>query len=360
MENLNKTRIVRILRIIGLIVGIITAIVIPPWDLVPSWIAPLPDTVQEQVDDAIDYGLDGIIVYVDKAGEAPQFYVAGWKNKLTQEPADPHALFRIASISKLYIATAVAKLTSNGTLSLDKTLADYLPDLAGRIENADQITLRMMVQHRSGIPNFTDDAAWDWFASQTDINEALELVLDKPADFEPDTDYRYSNTNYLLIGRILDNVLGYSHHQYIEEAILAPLGLTNTYSLLSQVAYDDVVSGYWYEYDDDLRQLDHVIPGGSMIATAEDVGIFLRALNDGSLLNDDEEAIYASIYEYNHDGWVPGYHSMARYHEDIDTVVVQFVSTTGGETWGTANIVGGKATGISNIIYNRIVRILRQ
>jgi hypothetical protein len=126
------------------------------------------------------------------------------------------------------------------------------------------------------------------------------------------------------------------------------------------VEYDDVVSGYWYEYDDDLRQLDHVIPGGTMIATAQDVGLYLRALNDGSLLNDDEQAIYSSIYEYEHTGWVPGYFSIARYHEDIDTVVIQFVSTTGGDTWGTANVIGGKATGISNIIYNRIVRILRQ
>jgi CubicO group peptidase (beta-lactamase class C family) len=342
------------------IVAIISIIVIAPLDLVPPWIAPLPDTVQEQVDDAVDQGLDGIIVYVDQAGEDPAFYTAGWKNKLTQEPADPDALFRIGSITKLYIATAVAKLASNENLSLDDTLADYLPDLAGRIEYAHQITLRMMVQHRSGIPNFTDDEAWDWFTSQTDINKALELVLDEPADFEPDARYSYSNTNYLLIGRILDNVLGYSHHQYIEEEIVAPLGLTNTYSLLSQVEYDDVVSGYWYEYDDDLRQLHHVIPGGSMIATAQDVGLFLRALNDGSLLNDDEQAIYAAIYEYEHGGWVPGYHSMARYHEDIDTVVIQFVSTTGGDTWGTANIIGGKATGISNIIYHRIVRILHR
>lgn len=360
MENLNKTRAVRILKIIMPIVGIISAIVIAPLDLVPPWIAPLPDTVQEQVEDAVDQGLDGIIVYVDQAGQPPAFYAAGWKNKLTQVPADPHALFRIGSISKLYIATAVAKLVNNGSLSLDETLADYLPELADRIEYADEITLRMMVQHRSGIPNFTDQAAWDWFASQTDINEALELVLDEPADFAPDARTSYSNTNYLLIGRVLDNALGYSHHQYIEEAILAPLGLTNTYSLLSQVEYDDVVSGYWYEYDDDLRQLDHVIPGGSMIATAEDVGIFLRALNDGSLLNDDEQAIYASIYEYEHTGWVPGYFSIARYHEDIDTVVIQFVNTTGGDTWGTANVIGGKTTGISNIIYNRIVRILRR
>lgn len=355
-----KDRIVRILRIIMPIVAIVITIVVAPLDLVPSWIAPLPDTVQEQVDDAVDQGLDSIIVYVDPVGEAPTLYAAGWKNKVTKEPADPNALFKIASISKLYIATSVAKLVSNGSLSLDETLAHYLPELVGRIEYADQITLRMMVQHRSGIPNFTDDEAWDWFTSHTDINKALELVLDEPADFEPDARYSYSNTNYLLIGRILDNALGYSHHQYIDEEILAPLGLTHTYSLLSQMEYDDVVSGYWYEYDDDLRYLDHVIPGGSMIATAQDVGLFLRALNDGSLLNDDEQAIYASIYEYEHAGWVPGYHSIARYHEDIDTVVVQFVSTTGGDTWGTANIIGGKATALSNIIYGRIVRILRK
>lgn len=355
MENLNKSRIVRILRIIMPIVGLITIIVIPPLDLVPPLIAPLPDTVQEQVDDAVEQGLDGIIVYVDQAGKEPVFYSAGWKNKLTQEPADPHAFFKIGSIHKLYIATAVAKLVSEGSLSLEGTLADYLPELVGRIEYADQITLRMLVQHRSGIPNFTDDSEFDWFTPLTDEEKALELVLDDPADFEPDTDYSYSNTNYLLLGRILDRVLGYSHHQYVYNEILAPLGLTNTFFTLDEVEFDDVVSGYWYEYDDDLRFLE-----GSMIATAEDVGIFLRALNDGSLLNDDEQAIYSSIYEYDHDGWVPGYHSMARYHEDIDTVVVQFVNTTGGETWGMANIIGGKATAVSTIIYNRIIRILRQ
>jgi CubicO group peptidase (beta-lactamase class C family) len=352
---MEKNRIVRILRIIGPIIGLITIIVIPPLDLIPPLIAPLPDTVQAQVDDAVNQGLDGIIVYVDQAGKEPVFYAAGWKNKLTQEPADPHAFFKIGSIHKLYIATSVAKLVSNGSLSLEDTLADYLPELVGKIEYADQITLRMMVQHRSGIPNFTDQGDFDWFTPQTNEEKNLELVFGKPADFKPDTRYRYSNTNYLLIGRILDKVLGYSHHQYVYNEILAPLGLMNTFFTLDEVEYDDVISGYWYKYDDDLRYLR-----GSMIATAEDVGVFLRALNDGSLLNDDEEAIYASIYKYDHDGWVPGYHSMARYHEDIDTVVIQFVSTTGGDTWGTANVIGGKATGISNIIYNRIVRILHK
>jgi CubicO group peptidase (beta-lactamase class C family) len=233
-------------------------------------------------------------------------------------------------------------------LSLEDTLADYFPELVGRIEYADQITLRMLLQHRSGIPNFTDMANFDWFIPHTDIEATLALVLDQPADFAPDTRYSYSNTNYLLIGRILDDVLGYSHHNYIADEILAPLGLVNTYSLLREAEYDAVVRGYWHEYDDDLRQLDYVIPGGSMIASAEDVGIFLKALNNGTFLNYDEQAIYSSIYAYEHTGWLPGYYSIARYYQDMDTVVIQFVSTT-----------GGNAVGMSDLVYNRIVKILR-
>ena len=350
-----KKRIVRTLRIIMPIIAIICVVIIPPWDGLRIWLTPLPDTVQEQVEDATDYGLDGIIVYVDQQGKAPEFYAAGLKNKATQEPADPQALFKIASINKMYVATSVAKLVNSGVLSLDDTLANLLPELGGRIEYADQITLRMMVQHRSGIPNFTDNAGFDWFTPQMDADKNLELVLDQPADFKPDTRYRYSNTNYLLIGRILDKVLGYSHLEYIENEILVPLGLTNTYPMLSQAEYDRIVSGYWYDYEDDLRFLDN-----SMVASAEDVGIFLRALNDGSLLNDEEQAIYSSIYEYEHTGWLPGYYSIARYHKDIDTVVIQFVNTTGGDTWGLSNVIGGKATLLSNIIYNRIVRILHK
>ena len=86
-----------------------------------------------------------------------------------------------------------------------------------------------------------------------------------------------------------------------------------------------------------------------MVATAEDVGLFLRALNDGSLLNKDEQAIYSSIYEYEHTGLLPGYSSIAKYHKDIDTVVVQFINTSGGYTWN-----------LSEIVYNRIVTILRR
>lgn len=324
-------------------------VVFVPWIAACAYLAPLPDKVQEQVDDAIVYRLDGIIVYVDKKGSAPEFYSAGWKNRENKVPADPHALFKIASISKLYIATATAKLVSNKRVSLDKTLADYLPELVGRVEYADQITLRMLLQHRSGIPNFIDDPKFPWANLPIETSELLKFGLDKPADFKPDKRYRYSNTNYLLIGNILDKTLGYDHRQYIAQEILTPLKLTHTYSLLSEVDLGAVVSGYYTEYDGDLKTQNYIGPGGSMIATAQDVGIFLRALNDGSLLNSEEQAIYSSIYVYEHTGLLPGYSSIARYYKDIDTVVVQFVNTSGGNSWMT-----------SEIGYNRIIRILRK
>ncbi len=309
---------------------------------------PLPDTVQQQVDDAIDHGLDGIIVYVDEAGKTPAFYGAGWKDRVNQVPADPNALFKIASLSKLYIATAAAKLVNDQRLSLDDTLADHLPELVGEIDYADQITLRMLLKHRSGIPNYTDHSEFDWSKPPSDVSGHLELVLDKSPDFKPDADYRYSNTNYLLIGSILDRVLGYGHQRYIHEEILTPLGLSRTYGSLSQVNPEDVVSGHHRPYEVDFKEIEYVAPGGAMVATAQDAGLFLRALNDASFLNASEQAIYSSIYEYGHKGWVLGYQSIARYHKDIDTVVVQFVNTTGRDTELTAIVV-----------YNRIVRILR-
>jgi CubicO group peptidase (beta-lactamase class C family) len=310
---------------------------------------PLPETVQEQVDAVLNHGLDGSIVYVDQAGTTPRLYASGWKNRASQLPADPQALFKIASISKLYIAAATVRLINNMKLSLDSKLADLLPELVGRIENADQITLRMLLQHRSGILNFTDQPEFDWSRSPADTGENLALILDKPADFEPDSRYSYSNTNYLLIGSILDRTLGYDHQLFIKNEFLIPLGLNSTYGSLEQVDIEDVVSGYHKTYDEDWREVRYLSASGAMLASAEDVGVFLRALNDGSLLTDDEQAVYSSVYEYEHTGWVLGYQSIARYHEDIDTVVVQFVNTTSGN---------GESELAANVIYDRIVRIL--
>jgi CubicO group peptidase (beta-lactamase class C family) len=332
------------LRILFIIVSI-ASLAFVPWILVKAWILPIPNTIQEQVNKAIDYGFDGMIVYVDEAGKPPAFYAAGWHNRKNKIPADPKALFKIASISKLYVAVAVTKLVKDNRLSLDKTLADYFPELVGRIENIEKITLRLMVQHRSGIPNFTDNPDF-WIDTSDNRKERLEYVLDLPANFEPNQDYGYSNTNYLLLSQLIDKVVGYNHFQYIKEEILIPLGLNNTFGSPNEVDINDIMSGYYVGYEQDFKAEDM-----GMLATAQDVGIFLRALNDGSVFEEGEQEIYSSIYVYEHTGLVPGYQSIAKYHKDIDTIVIQFNNTTNfdGYDWN-----------LSEIIYSRIVKIVRR
>jgi hypothetical protein len=106
------------------------------------------------------------------------------------------------------------------------------------------------------------------------------------------------------------------------------------------------MSGYHVGYPHDLKTNDY-----GMHATAEDVGTFLRALNDGSLFDKGEQEIYASIYEYEHAGWVPGYQSFAKYHPDLDAVIIEFYSTTDPKLYNW---------NLSEIINTRIVKILKK
>lgn len=342
---MKKSPAKRILQLI-LILGSIGSLYFVPWILVKAWILPLPNTVQEQLEDAIGHGFDGMIVYVDQSGKPAEFYAAGWHDRKNKIPAYPQALFKIASITKLYVAVATTKLVKEGRLYLDKTLAEYFPELVGRIENADRITLRMMVQHRSGIPNFVDHPDY-WIKPPKNKQETLDYALDLPADFEPGEGYGYSNTNYMLISDLIDKVVGYPHQQYIKEEILIPLGLKNTFGSLNEVDMDNVMSGYYVGSDEDFKWENT----GLFLATAEDVGVFIRALNDGSVFNDGEQEIYSSIYEYEHTGLLPGYQSFAKYYKDIDTVVIQFNNTANfdGYDWNLAQIT-----------YNRIVKIVRR
>jgi hypothetical protein len=105
------------------------------------------------------------------------------------------------------------------------------------------------------------------------------------------------------------------------------------------------MSGYYVGYEEDFKTEDT----GLFIATAEDVGILLRALNDGSVFEEGEQEIYSSVYVYEHTGLLVGYQSIAEYHKDINTIVIQFNNTTNfdGYDWNLAEI-----------IYSRIVKIL--
>ena len=331
---------------VALLVSTVVSLFFVPWPIVFAWLKPLPDSIQQQVDAATDYGFEGIIVCVDQAQNEPQFYTAGYHNRAQKIPARPDALFKIASVGKLYDAVAITKLVNDDQLDLNETLANYFPELANRIENADEITLKMLVQHRSGIPNYTNVPNF-WMNPPETNQETLELVLDQPANFSPGEDYEYSNTNYLLLTELIEKTVGYSKFQYIKEEILEPLQLKNTYGSLQEIDMNRLMSGYYVGIEGDIKTDDN----GSMIATAEDVAKFIRALNDKSIFTENEAEIYADLYKYNHTGLVPGYQTIANYHKELDAVVIQFTNTTdfNGYEWS-----------LSEINYNRIIKILER
>jgi CubicO group peptidase (beta-lactamase class C family) len=332
---------IKVLLLLGTLASMFTV----PWILVKAWILPLPNTVEEQLSEALSHGFDGMIVYVDKAGQEAKFYTAGWHNKEKKIPTKADAYFKIASISKLYKAVAVVKLVHEKRLFLDTSLANYFPELIGKLPYTDKITLRMLLQHRSGIPDYTYSPV-HWETVPNTQQESLEIALAMPTEFEPNSSYSYSNTNYLLISMLLKKTLGYSDSIYVQEEIFKPLGLKKTFHSFSEINIDDLMSGYYGEDKENVTMEDY----GSMIATAEDVGIFLRALNDGSLLSEAEQKIYSSVYEYEHGGLLPGYQSFAKYHKDIDAVIVQFVNTSNFE---------GYDWNLSQIIYNRVADIVK-
>jgi CubicO group peptidase (beta-lactamase class C family) len=316
-----------------------------PWPILSAWLPPLPDSVEAQLEASTEGALDGIVVYADFGDGAPVTAAVGWHDPARGLPARTDALFKIASISKLYVAVAVTKLAVAGRLDLDAPLSTLLPEFAARIEHAHRITPRLLVQHRSGIPNYTDVPGF-WTQRPSSAEGCLELVLNAAADFEPGEDWAYSNTNYLLLGMIMDRVLGQPHFDYIQSAILDRLGLTDTYAGMDRCNEADVMSGFHVGYPQDLKG-DEV----GMVASAADVARFIRALNDGRLFDVDEAAVYSSLYEHEHTGLVPGYQSTARYHADLDAVVVQFSTPTDFE---------GYNWNLAAICYNRVVDILRR
>ncbi|WP_029042443.1 serine hydrolase domain-containing protein [Cucumibacter marinus] len=342
----------KIARTIFIAVSILATVIslwFVPWRTLVLHLSPLPETVQAELDQFTGAGIDGVIVYASLDGKPAQTFVSGWSNRSAKTPVNPQNLFKIASITKLYVAALVAKLADRSELDLDRTLAEYLPGVAVRIENADRITLAMLVQHRSGIPNYSDVEGYPWFDPPTKEEDVLEFVLDQPADFAPGAEYRYSNANYFLIGMILEAALGQDYEQLIRREIIDPLGLKNTYTSMAGFDMDRLMSGYTAGYDDDLKGINYTGPMGSMIATAEDVGLFLLSLHDGTLFSPSAQAIYSSLYEYGHTGLLPGYSSIARYIPELDGVVVQFANKSGERLWW-----------IMEVNYDRVVRILRE
>lgn len=314
-----------------------------PWEFALFYLRPLPSTLSEQLEQAVATDIEGMVLYVDRKGYEPISLAQGWHDRDKQIPAKKDALFKIGSISKLYTNVLLTKMHVEGGISLDKTLADYLPNIGKRFEFADQITLKMMIKHRSGLPNYSDSPNFDWSREYSE-EEVIQLASDMSHSFDPDSDYQYSNTNYFLLRKIMSDQLGHDYIQLIGPKILAPLNLSNTFPSVNDVDIRDVMGAYHIGYEQDFKTLDQGI-----VATAHDVATFIRALNEGTIFTPEEDVLYSELYGREHTGWVLGHSSIARYDEVADTVIVQFTNTTGNDI-----------VLLTKIVYSRIADIIEK
>jgi D-alanyl-D-alanine carboxypeptidase len=262
-----------------------------------------PDQVavlQRDADAAVAAGLPGYAAQVT-AGRQVSYVQAGLADRGTGRPLSPADAFDIASNTKTFGATVVLQLVGQHRLSLADNLAGLLP---GTVPDGRAITLRMLLNHTSGLFDYTEDEQW-LAALRTDPGHAwtpaelLALALRHPPNFAPGTTRLYSNTGYLLVGMILERITGQSVHDLFAERIIRPLGLRHTYYAAgSTFTAARHAHGYLVGTDagrltyadvTDLGLLSTGMDGG-LVSTAADLTRFFQALLGGHLLRPTELA----------------------------------------------------------------------
>ncbi|GHI40670.1 serine hydrolase domain-containing protein [Streptomyces violascens] len=204
--------------------------------------------------------------------------------------------FRIGSMTKPFVATVVLQLVGEGRVVLDAPVERYLPGVVrGHGNDGRRITVRQLLQHTSGIPDYLDylkpeDVLNDPLAHY-DTRDLVKLALAHPPAFEPGADWRYSNTGYLLAGMLIEQVTGHPYGDEIRHRIVEPLGLRQT---SAPVAATEIrgphARGYARPGKDaplkDITALNPTVagPSGAMISSGADFNRFLGALLRGKLL----------------------------------------------------------------------------
>ncbi|WP_326616296.1 beta-lactamase family protein [Streptomyces decoyicus] len=254
--------------------------------------APRPDTVQQGLSALVrSDGLPAALASVkDRAGRT-RTYTAGVGNLATGSKVPEDGQVRIGSNTKVFTAVVVLQLVGEGRIGLDATVDTYLPGLVrGAGIDGRRITVRQLLQHTSGLPNYTaylgDDVRY------FEPRDLLDIALQHKADFAPGTKWEYSNTNYVLAGLIIQKVTGRPLAQEMERRVIQRIGLRHTYFPApgDMTIREPHPQGYYRDAAGaPLRDITEMDPSwgwaaGQMISTNSDLNQFFTALLAGRLL----------------------------------------------------------------------------
>ncbi len=265
--------------------------------------------------------------------------------------ANENSTYRIGSISKTFTSVLVLKAVEENKLDLNQTIDKYF----STIKNAEKITIKHLLTHRSGIHNFTNDKDYlTWNTQPKTENEMVAIMSKAGSDFEPDSKAAYSNSNFVLLTYILQKTFNKPYAQLLQEYIIKPVGLQNTsmggkINPANNECKSYVFNGSWKAE----TETDVSIPlgAGGIISTAGDLTKFANALFSGKILNPNSLEIMKTIKEhygmglfkipfynetgYGHTGDIDGFTSVFSYFYDKH---ISYALVSNGSNYNSNNI----------------------
>lgn len=264
-------------------------------------------------------------IAVSKNGKIIYENQIGWKDIQSKSPINPSTKFRIGSITKTFTAVLIMKAIEDGKLKITDTIQTFFPT----IKNADKITIQNLLNHSSGIFNITKDPTYlSWMNQHQTQGDLVNRISKYASQFEPSTKAEYSNSNYILLSYILEEIHKMPYSQILENQIIQPLKLSRTsfggtHSLENNETNSYSYNGFWMK----MPETNMSIPfgAGAISSTPQEMIKFGEALFSGKIiqessLNEMKKIQYnygSGIFEipiadkkfFGHDGAIDGYSS---------------------------------------------------
>jgi CubicO group peptidase (beta-lactamase class C family) len=270
--------------------------------------------------------------------------------------------YRIGSISKMFTATMIFQLIEEGKIKLTTTLDTYFPN----IPNANKITISNLLNHRSGIHNLTDNPDYTtWMTQPKTHDEILSIISKSKVDFQPNEKASYSNSNYIILGYIIEKISKQPYSKNLNERITSKIGLSNTYcggstNINANESFSYQFATYWKQ----LPETDMSIPGGagSIVSTPTDLTKFIEALFSLRLISYNSliqmktmtdsygmgmfQIPFYTKRAYGHNGGIDGFASNLAYFPE-DSIAVAYC--TNGQVYPLNDIL----IGILSVCFNK-------
>ena len=213
----------------------------------------------------------------------------GFSNRETNTLNKPDTKFNICSMGKIFTATAIMKLVQEGRLELNVPIKNYLPDFPEN--NSKIITVHHLLSHTSGLGNYMNrNNYYDIIPQLKTISDHYQLVKNEILQFEPGVKFSYSNSGYIVLGKIIENVSDQSYYDYIREKIFKPLKMEDSEFYLIDQKVPDKAVGYTKtksgEYKSSLYPIPNPASDGGVYSTALDIFKFDQALHNNLVLSE--------------------------------------------------------------------------